>query len=181
MANLIPPPYTQEEHNLDLVSQEVHDRLSASLWTAPLLDPLRCDARFLPVLANFYSVDFWSDALSEADKRRLIASSIDIKRHKGTRWAVNLAVNSIGLTPTITEWHQTTGMDVHTFKIVVDVPDVGYDMRDLSLVEQVVFPVKPVRSHLTSVGAAVSRSENTPYMAMVVIGSETTTLYPEAV
>lgn len=181
MADLLPPFYTQDEHDLDQVAQGVHDRLSESLWTAPLLDPLRCDARFLPVLANFYSVDFWSDALSEADKRRLIASFIDIKRHKGTRWAVRLAVESIGLNPTITEWHQTTGMDVHTFKIVVDVPDIGYDMRDLSLVEQVVFPVKPVRSHLTSVGASVSRSENTPYVALAVISAETTTLYPEAV
>ena len=179
MNSLVPSQYTLQEHNLDGVSQNVYERIFDSLWVAPLLDPLRCDERFLPILANFYSVDFWSDVLSVMDKRGLIQSSIDIKRHKGTRWAVRLAVESIGLNPTITEWHQTTGMDVHTFKIVVDVPDTGYDMRDLNLVEQVVFPIKPVRSHLTSVGAAVSVSEKTPYIAMILMSTETTTLYPK--
>jgi len=176
LADLIPPPYTQEEHNLDLVSQEVHDRLSASLWTAPLLDPSRCDARFLPVLANFYSVDFWSDALSEADKRRLIASSIDLKRHAGTVWALTHALASIDVDIRLREWFDYSG-DPYKFKLYIDVDDRGLNDATIEMIDRLANTHKNARSHLEAIFIYLTNHGSMHFASMVTSG-ETTTIYP---
>lgn len=176
MPKLLPPFYTQTEHDLDQVAQGVHDRLSESLWTAPLLDPVRCDARFLPVLANFYSVDFWSDALSEADKRRLIASSIDLKRHAGTVWALTHALASIDVDVRLSEWFQHGG-NPYTFKLYIDVDDRGLNDLTLEMIDRLANTHKNVRSLLEAIFIYLTNHGSMHFASMVTSG-ETTTIYP---
>lgn len=95
MSSLLPAHYSEREHNLDHISEEVRTRIAASIWNAPLLDPMRCDARFLPALGKFYGIEYWWDDLTVAEQREFIMRMPMIKKRRGTLWAVRQAVNVI--------------------------------------------------------------------------------------
>jgi len=99
MPSLLPKGYTDTEHNLDSVSEEVRSRINGMIWNAPLLDPMRCDVRFLDSIASFYSVYFFGNTLTEQAKREFIRDNILLKQRRGTLWAVKQVVNA--LDPTI--------------------------------------------------------------------------------
>lgn len=69
-------------------------------------DAWRCPAPLLPWLAEALSVDLWDDGWSEIDKRRAIADSPAYHRRKGTRLAVEQALDLVGRPYTLTEWWQ---------------------------------------------------------------------------
>ena len=64
-------------------------------------DPYNCPAEFLPYLAWALSVDVWDEEWSEQIKRNVIAASPMVHRLKGTRYAVETALGSIGFSATI--------------------------------------------------------------------------------
>lgn len=65
-----------------------------------------CPPPLLPFLAYALSVDLWDDEWSEIDKRRAIADSPAYHRRKGTRLAVEQALDLLGRPYTLTEWWQ---------------------------------------------------------------------------
>jgi phage tail P2-like protein len=72
----------------------------ASLSTLPVparhvRNPETCPVALLPFLAWELSVDEWDPDWGEDVKRAVIAASIDIHRHKGTRGAVRRALAAI--------------------------------------------------------------------------------------
>ncbi len=72
-----------------------------------LHEPTECPAALLPWLAYSLSVDVWDDAWDEAKKRRVIAASVDIHRHKGTVGAVKRTLAALGVKNSkIIEWFQ---------------------------------------------------------------------------
>lgn len=95
MPSLLPKNYTNTEHNLDALSEEVRSRINGMIWNAPLLDPMRCDVRFLDSVASFYSVYFFGNTLTEQAKREFIRDNILIKQRRGTLWAVKQVVNAL--------------------------------------------------------------------------------------
>jgi phage tail P2-like protein len=73
---------------------------AATLDTLPapprhVRNPATCPAPLLPFLAWEFSVDEWNPNWGDDIKRAVIAASIDIHRHKGTRGAVRRALAAI--------------------------------------------------------------------------------------
>lgn len=103
MSNLLPAHYSEHEKRLDAISQNVRDRIAADIWNAPLLDPQRCDARFLQALGRFYGIEYWWDGMSEAEQREFIMRMPLIKKRRGTLWAVRQAINVIDVNAQVVE------------------------------------------------------------------------------
>lgn len=92
--SLLPTHYTPREHALDAVSEEVRNQLSADLWNAPILDPVRCHEKFLPMLAKFYGAELWMKSMTIDQQRKAIGDSIAIRKKRGTAWSVKQVIKS---------------------------------------------------------------------------------------
>lgn len=103
MPSLLPAHYSEREHNLDHISEEVRTRIAASIWNAPLLDPMRCDERFLPALGKFYGIEYWWDDLTVAEQREFIMRMPLVKKRRGTLWAVRQIINVIDVNAKVYE------------------------------------------------------------------------------
>ncbi|RUR46204.1 phage tail protein I [Vreelandella populi] len=103
MTDLMPPNRTALErrvaasHPLDLPVP------LRTLW-----NPATCPVEFLPFLAWAFSVDQWHETWPESVKRRVIANSAELHRIKGTRPAVELAMETLGVSVELTEWFEAT-------------------------------------------------------------------------
>lgn len=71
-----------------------------------IADPATCPAELLPWLAAEFSVDAWDDAWPTATKRAVIAAAPEVHRLKGTRRAVRLALEALGVDHDLLEWWQ---------------------------------------------------------------------------
>lgn len=71
-----------------------------------LMSPRQTPADFLPYLAADRGVGEWDPAAPEGEKRETVASAWAIKRLAGTRRALALAVESLGLLPEVVAWHK---------------------------------------------------------------------------
>lgn len=69
-----------------------------------VIDPWACPVALLPWLAAQFSVDTWEETWSEQTRRAVIAASPEVHRLKGTRKAVRLAAEALGLETEIKEW-----------------------------------------------------------------------------
>ncbi|MFH0710126.1 MAG: phage tail protein I [Pseudomonadota bacterium] len=92
--SLLPTHYTPREHALDAVSEEVRNKLSNDLWDAPILDPIRCNEKFLPMLAKFYGAELWMSNMTTDQQRKAIGDSIVIRKKRGTAWSVKQVIKS---------------------------------------------------------------------------------------
>ncbi len=89
---LLPPNQTRLEASLANAAALPHTpEVLALLW-----DAQRCPVQLLPWLAWALSVDEWSEAWTEAQKRAVVQESIALHRKKGTPWAVKTALAAIG-------------------------------------------------------------------------------------
>lgn len=70
--------------------------------------PDDCPAHLLPYLAAAWSVDHWNPAWPESVKREVIRRSPEIHRLKGTRRAMQRALDALGVKTTIREWFEQT-------------------------------------------------------------------------
>ena len=124
MTGLLPPHLSELERDIDAALARIGD---IELPMATLWDPWNCPAQVLPVLAWAVSIDQWRTAWPEAQKRRMVAQSLDVHRIKGTRRAVDLAVAGFGLRVVITEWFDaeppmppgTCRVDIYSFNDAV--------------------------------------------------------------
>lgn len=92
--SILPTHYTPSEHALDAVSEEVRNKLSADLWDAPILDPMRCNEKFLPMLSKFYGAELWMSNMTTDQQRKAIGDSIAIRKKRGTTWSVKQVIKS---------------------------------------------------------------------------------------
>lgn len=104
--SLLPRNSTQLERDLELLIARSSDLPLAikTLW-----DPWECPASLLPWLAWANSVDDWQESWPETVKRRVIADAFDVHRYKGTPYAVQKALDSLGVKTSIYEWWEPTG------------------------------------------------------------------------
>lgn len=115
MSSILPPNLADLERDIDAALDRFAD---IKVDTATLWNPWTCPAAVLPFLAWALSVDQWRSAWSEAQKRRMVAQSLDLHRIKGTRRAVDLAIAGFGLDVKITEWFEADPpMPAGTFRI----------------------------------------------------------------
>lgn len=104
----LPAHYLKKEHVLDIFLGE---RYSGALRDLPnnaetVLDPMRCDSIMLDTLAVEMMTDFWSDWLTEEEKRRFLEETISFKRKKGTLAALHDAFALLGVDVEVIEWFE---------------------------------------------------------------------------
>ena len=105
-------------------------------------------------LAAQYDLTAWDSAWPIDTKRAVLKTAIADKRKKGTRGAVQRAIEAVAPIATITEWWQTQSeMAPHTFRIDVLQDGSAVDAETQADVIAQVNDAKPERSHFTfSVG-----------------------------
>lgn len=101
---VLPPNSSLLEVGLDLAFDQLLERLEPPF--PELMDPLKTPAEFLPYLAADRGVGEWESTAGEAEKRATVASAWSVKRLAGTRKALALAVESLGLLPEVIAWHK---------------------------------------------------------------------------
>lgn len=108
-------------------------------------------AGVLEHLAVQYDVTAWDSAWSIDTKRAVLKTAIADKRKKGTRGAVERAIEAVAPIATLTEWWQDTSGDMlpHTFKIDLLQDGPAVDPETQANVIAQVDEAKPVRSHYT--------------------------------
>jgi phage tail P2-like protein len=87
-----------------------------------VVDPATCPEGLLDWLAFQKSVDTWSEDWPVERKRAVIAASPEVHRLKGTRKAVRLALEALGVPSAIKEWWEATPPARRaTFLVTLDV------------------------------------------------------------
>ena len=143
-------------------SQLLKDLESSSLKATSLealnryvTNPDLAPDNILPWLAFSVSVDDWSDNWPKAIKREMIKNSISLHQIKGTKRAIQKALDIIGVAGEIVEWWELNPrMTPHSFNITAYLNDninegadviIGLDTQQklINIIEN----VKPARSH----------------------------------
>ncbi len=161
-------------------TETVTARLSAitvalrTLWT-----PTTCPVELLPYLAWALSVDRWDKNWPAEKKIAAIQQSYWQHRRKGTRAAVRRVIESMGFSATFAEWFDT-GDQPGTFRLEVDVNDVGLTEKTLAELNRLVADAKPVSRHLAGVTiSTTTRGEY--YAAATMLTGDEMTIYPNYV
>lgn len=142
-------------------------------------DPWTCPAELLDWLAFAKSVDIFELDWPEARKRAVIAASAEVHRIKGTRKAVRLALEALGVPATITEWWQVDPPDRRgTFRVTLDVSSQGnaVDLALLRNARRQVSAAKP-KSRVFSVDLAGSVA-GPLYLGGAGFGLTVSVIYP---
>ena len=144
--HLLPPNATKLERSLSIAMARLGDVPVpiASLWR-----PQDCPAAHLPWLAWAFSVDVWSPAWTELQKRDAINVSCYVHKHKGTVAAMKAALAALGFTVELREWFQESPPEIpYTFGLIIDIGEVGADAGLYDDAEAVALAAKNARSQL---------------------------------
>jgi phage tail P2-like protein len=175
MADLLPANATPLERNIAAVNARLGE-LPVPL--RELTNPDACPVDKLPWLASYMSVDSWNLDLSESQKRESIKSSISVHRVKGTIGAVRRSLASLGFQARLQEWfNQVPAAPAYTYRLLLDVDQVGVDRRMLTQVAGMVEATKNLRSHMTDVVLAVTSTGTVSVGAVACVGTEMTVTY----
>lgn len=168
----LPPNATPAERHLALVAGHANDVpvIVREVWNADT-----SPAELLPWLARAVSIDVWDPEWTTEQKRAAIKASLGVHRKKGTIGAVLDALGALGFTAKVQEWFaQIPQADPYTYRLIIEVDQVGYDLEDVALLLEVVGSAKNLRSHLTEI-APIIRSQVGPVLASaVMVGTELT-------
>lgn len=174
-SSLLPDNLSELERDLDAAIARMED---IEVPISTLWDPWNCPIELLPWLAWAVSVDSWRTHWSEEVKRRTVANSLDLHRIKGTRPAVELAIESLGLEYRLLEWFQESPKsEPGTFKLDVYIEDDSYSAVNNAELEQVINDSKNVRSHLRKINLNLS-SKGFFYLGCSSFSGETTEIRP---
>ncbi|EOZ6582335.1 phage tail protein I [Klebsiella michiganensis] len=112
-----------------------------TLWT-----PTACPVDLLPYLAWALSVDRWDKDWPAERKIAAIQRSYWLHRRKGTRAAVRRVVEDMGFLATFAEWFEV-GDEPGTFRLEVDINDVGLTAKTLAELNRLINDARPVSRH----------------------------------
>lgn len=119
-----------------------------TLWT-----PADCPVDLLPYLAWALSVDRWDKNWPADRKIAAIQRSYWLHRRKGTRAAVRRVIEDMGFSATFAEWFEA-GDEPGTFRLEVNVNEVGLTSRTLDELNRLINDAKPVSRHLAQMNIA---------------------------
>ncbi|GAA3588832.1 phage tail protein I [Gibbsiella greigii] len=144
MNSLLPPASSTLER------QAAQACAGISALAVPLRDlwsPDRCPLKFLPYLAWAFSVDRWDEQWTEAEKRQAVRDAFYIHRRKGTVAAMRRVIENLGYTLSIEEWWQVADPR-GTFRMTVEVNDIGITENMVSELERLIGDARPVSRHI---------------------------------
>ncbi|HCI6909374.1 TPA: phage tail protein I [Klebsiella pneumoniae] len=143
-----------------------------TLWT-----PTACPVDLLPYLAWALSVDRWDKNWPAEKKIASIQQSYWLHRRKGTRAAVRRVIEDMGFSATFAEWFDV-GDEPGTFRLEIDVNEVGLTPKTLDELNRLIGEAKPVSRHLAQLTIATS-ARGSAWVGMAVFDGEATTVYPQ--
>ncbi|WP_154911260.1 phage tail protein I [Klebsiella grimontii] len=171
--SLLPPSSTAWMRSAESASA----RLSAitvalrTLWT-----PTACPVDLLPYLAWALSVDRWDKSWPAAKKVAAIQQSYWLHRRKGTRAAVRRVIEDMGFSATFAEWFDV-GDEPGTFRLEVDVNDIGLTPKTLDELNRLVADAKPVSRHLSRMTISTS-SRGNAWAGLALFDGDVISVYP---
>ncbi|HBR1827925.1 TPA: phage tail protein I [Klebsiella pneumoniae] len=143
-----------------------------TLWT-----PTACPVDLLPYLAWALSVDRWDKNWPAEKKIASIQQSYWLHRRKGTRAAVRRVIEDMGFSATFAEWFDV-GDEPGTFRLEIDVNDIGITSRILDELTRLVNDAKPVSRHMAQFNISTKVQGNI-YVGSTLCGGDIISIYPE--
>ncbi|CAI0730920.1 phage tail protein I [Serratia entomophila] len=173
MNSLLPPGSSSLERRAAEACATVSDLVVPlrDLW-----NPEQCPVAFLPYLAWAFSVDRWDEKWPETEKRKAVKDAFYIHRRKGTVAAIRRVIENMGYSMSIEEWWQVAD-PAGTFRLVIDVNDIGITDALVNELERLIGDAKPASRHIAGISIA------TRSMGIITIGAAVTdgdiiTVYP---
>lgn len=126
-APLLPFQSSDLEKDLDAALSHIE---SVNIPIRDLWDPARCPIQALPYLAWAVKVGSWSSRWSERVQRQVVAASLDLHRVRGTRPAIEKALESLDVRCEIVEWFERPDLNMEpgTFRVTAHVSTSGDGM-----------------------------------------------------
>lgn len=173
--HLLPPSSTELERDLEATFRGA---LLVDVPVGDLWHPQRCPVNFLPWLAYAVGVEEWDSAWPEQIKRDVIAATPDIRRHRGTVWAVREALRSAGYADAHIEEGlphlRHDGAESHNgeddysggtrwaqFRVIADIgEDRGVGAIERERLVRLISRAKPVRSVLREIAYQASVNDS---------------------
>lgn len=174
MNSLLPPGSSAFENRLAAACATISglDVPLRDLW-----NPWRCPAQFLPYLAWAFSVDRWEETWTESAKREAVSDAFWIHQRKGTIAAVERVVESLGYSMALTEWWKVSD-PAGTFRISIDVNDVGINASMIDELERIIGDAKPVSRHISNLTISTA-SKGDVYIGCATPDGEIINVFPE--
>ena len=145
MRSLLPPNSTQLEKNLTEVGQDAFDLPSIRI----IKDIDEVPAQFLPFIAYQKSVDYWDNDWQDALKRKVIKSSKEQHKIKGTAAAIKLALEHFDYEVKLIEWFKASPeLPPGTFNIELDLIGKPLSREVFNEVNRLVSDAKSAARHL---------------------------------
>ena len=95
------------------------------------LDPMTCDARLLPYLAQCWQVLYWDESWSEAEKGRFVRDAREVHRHIGTPYALTKMFEALDIGATVVEWYEYGGEPYHfNIDFALRNKEITYEMTE---------------------------------------------------
>ncbi|MEH4264757.1 phage tail protein I [Klebsiella aerogenes] len=142
-----------------------------TLWT-----PTACPVDLLPYLAWALSVDRWDKNWPAEKKIASIQQSYWLHRRKGTRAAVRRVIEDMGFSATFAEWFDV-GDEPGTFRLEIDVNEVGLTPKTLDELNRMIGDAKPVSRHLAQMTISTS-TKGYAWIGGAICDGEIITVYP---
>ncbi|EPI4645057.1 phage tail protein I [Klebsiella aerogenes] len=143
-----------------------------TLWT-----PTACPVDLLPYLAWALSVDRWDKNWPAEKKIASIQQSYWLHRRKGTRAAVRRVIEDMGFSATFAEWFDV-GDEPGTFRLEIDVNDVGLTPKTLDELNRLIDGARPVSRHISQLILSTS-TRGTAFVGAAIVEGGIITVYPE--
>ncbi|QDL32640.1 phage tail protein I [Serratia liquefaciens] len=173
MNSLLPPGSSALERRAAESCAAVSD-LNVPL--RDLWNPDKCPVVFLPYLAWAFSVDRWDEKWPAAEKRKAVKDAFYIHRRKGTVAAINRVIENMGYTMTIEEWWEVAD-PAGTFRLTIDVMDIGITEEIVNELERLIGDAKPVSRHIAHLSIATGTKGNI-FAASASLEGDIITVYP---
>ena len=173
--HLLPPNSALLERKLATAIKRLSD---IPVPVRDVWDPGSCPIEVLPWLAWALSVDEWDPNWTDAQKRQTVQSSIAVHRYKGTIGAVEEALSALGYGVQVQEWfNQSPPGDPYTFKLLLEVYDVGITPAGIAKAIAVALDAKNLRSHLESFDVRMVTAGTVYAASAIVTGNDITIEY----
>ncbi len=141
-----------------------------------LWNPWKCPVKFLPYLAWAFSVDSWDENWSEKEKRSVIGEAFWLHQRKGTVAAIRRVIEKMGYSFSIEEWWKVAD-PAGTFRLEVDVNDIGITPKMLDELTRLINDAKPVSRHLAQFNIS-TRVRGNIHVGSTLCSGDIISIYP---
>lgn len=174
MSSLLPPGSSALERR---AAEACAVGMDLNVPLRDLWNPARCPVKFLPYLAWAFSVDRWDEDWPEAEKRKAVSDAFYIHRRKGTVSAIRRVIENMGYSMSIAEWWEAAD-PAGTFRLTVDVNDVGMTEETVGELERLIGDAKPASRHIQGLNIQ-NKTKGVIHFAACGYMGEILTVYPE--